>query len=133
MQVQELVPGDHNLRVEFANKMLQAMNTDQDFLNNLVFTDEAHFNIVGDVNKQNVRFWSNENPNVVQEQPLHQPRVTVWAGISMHGLIGPFFWNLDPKFPNEKGITSRWIVALYEEQVFPVIRRYRDRHKIIFQ
>ncbi|GFX36185.1 uncharacterized protein TNCV_2065261 [Trichonephila clavipes] len=46
--------------------------------------DEAHFWLNGYVNKQNCRIWSEDNPQVYVETPLHPEKLTVlcalWAG-----------------------------------------------------
>ncbi|GFV61694.1 hypothetical protein TNCV_188521 [Trichonephila clavipes] len=46
--------------------------------------DEAHFWLNGYVNKQNGRIWSEANPQVYVETPLHPEKLTVrcalWAG-----------------------------------------------------
>ncbi|GFW13641.1 hypothetical protein TNCV_1211071 [Trichonephila clavipes] len=47
-------------------------------------SDEAHFWLNGYVNKQNCRIWSEANPQVYVETPLHPEKLTVccalWAG-----------------------------------------------------
>ncbi|GFT57801.1 hypothetical protein TNCV_4865501 [Trichonephila clavipes] len=40
-------------------------------------SDEAHFWLNGYVNKQNCRIWSEANPQVYVETPLHPEKVTV--------------------------------------------------------
>ena len=63
----------------------------------MIFSDEAHFEIGGYVNKQNCRIWGEENPRVIFEKQLHPQKVTVWCGFWSGGLIGPYF------FENETG------------------------------
>ncbi|GFU87411.1 hypothetical protein TNCV_2716961 [Trichonephila clavipes] len=50
----------------------------------ILFSDEAHFWLNGYVNKQNCRIWSEANPQVYVETPLHPEKLTVlcalWAG-----------------------------------------------------
>ncbi|GFV65041.1 hypothetical protein TNCV_4670721 [Trichonephila clavipes] len=41
--------------------------------------DEAHFWLNGYVNKQNCRIWSEANPQVYVETPLHPEKLTVWC------------------------------------------------------
>ena len=57
---------------------------------NLLHTDEANFHLSGAVNKQNFRYWSDNNPGWVTEEPLHSPKVIVLAGISAKRILEPF-------------------------------------------
>ncbi|GFV53410.1 hypothetical protein TNCV_4494801 [Trichonephila clavipes] len=43
--------------------------------------DEAHFWLNGYVNKQNCRIWSEANPQVYVETPLHSEKLTVWCAL----------------------------------------------------
>ncbi|GFV59990.1 HTH_48 domain-containing protein [Trichonephila clavipes] len=45
------------------------------------FLDEAHFWLNGYVNKQNCRIWSEANPQVYVETPLHPEKLTVWCSL----------------------------------------------------
>ncbi|GFX58553.1 hypothetical protein TNCV_417331 [Trichonephila clavipes] len=53
-------------------------------LSNRSLDDEAHFWLNGYVNKENYRIWSEPNPQVYVETPLHPEKLTVscalWAG-----------------------------------------------------
>ncbi|GFV60802.1 hypothetical protein TNCV_954221 [Trichonephila clavipes] len=55
-----------------------------DFHKRILFSDEVHFWLNGYVNKQNCRIWSEANPQVYVETPLHPEKLTVgcalWAG-----------------------------------------------------
>ncbi|GFU56070.1 uncharacterized protein TNCV_3405331 [Trichonephila clavipes] len=57
--------------------------------------DEAHFWLNGYVNKQNCRIWSEANPQVYVETPLHPEKVTVWCALWAGGIIGPYFFKND--------------------------------------
>ncbi|GFX58262.1 hypothetical protein TNCV_4050201 [Trichonephila clavipes] len=48
-----------------------------DFHKRILFCDEAHFWLNGYVNKQNCRIWSEANPQVYVETPLHPEKLTV--------------------------------------------------------
>lgn len=61
----------------------------------MLFTDEAHFNLSGTVNKQNFRYWSQKNPQELHQRPLHSPKVTVWCAIFEFGVWGPYFFEED--------------------------------------
>ncbi|GFV69648.1 putative transposable element [Trichonephila clavipes] len=57
--------------------------------------DEAHFWLNGYVNKQNCRIWSEANPQVSVETPLHPEKLTVWSALWAGGIIGPYFFKND--------------------------------------
>ncbi|GFY16829.1 transposable element Tc3 transposase [Trichonephila clavipes] len=59
------------------------------------FDDEAHFWLNGYVNKQNCRIWSEANPQVYVETPLHPEKRTVWCALWAGGIIGPYFFKND--------------------------------------
>ncbi|GFV17996.1 uncharacterized protein TNCV_168011 [Trichonephila clavipes] len=48
-----------------------------DFHKRILFSDEAHFWLNGYVNKQDCRIWSEANPQVYVETPLHPEKLTV--------------------------------------------------------
>ncbi|GFW26624.1 hypothetical protein TNCV_2850141 [Trichonephila clavipes] len=56
----------------------------------ILFNDEAHFWSNGYVNKQNCRIWSEANPQVYVETPLHPEKLTDGA---LYGLVESFFKN----------------------------------------
>ncbi|GFV83924.1 transposable element Tc3 transposase [Trichonephila clavipes] len=68
-----------------------------DFHKRILFNDEAHFWLNGYVNKQNCCIWSEANPQVYVETPLHPEKLTVWCALWAGGIIGPYF------FKNYKG------------------------------
>ncbi|GFW58442.1 putative transposable element [Trichonephila clavipes] len=49
----------------------------------------------GYVNKQNCRIWSEANPQVYVETPLHAEKLTVWCALWAGGIIGPYFFKSD--------------------------------------
>ncbi|GFU59307.1 transposable element Tc3 transposase [Trichonephila clavipes] len=60
-----------------------------DFHKRILFSDEAHFWLNGYVNKQNCRIWSEANPQVYVEAPLHPEKLTG----ALYGLVESFFKN----------------------------------------
>ncbi|GFV92937.1 uncharacterized protein TNCV_1693301 [Trichonephila clavipes] len=89
----ELLPGDSVNRRAFAVWAFQKMAEDDDWLSNLLWTDEAHFTLRGSVNTHNCRIWATENPRTVLETPLHGEKITVWVGFTTSTIIGPFFFE----------------------------------------
>lgn len=91
--IQEIKPADHHQRRLFADFALEKINADPFFYRSLIFSDEAHFWLNGYVNKQNCRIWSDENPHVALQKPLHPDKVTVWCAVHAGGVIGPYFFE----------------------------------------
>ncbi|GFV90264.1 putative DD41D transposase [Trichonephila clavipes] len=84
---------DHQARrifVEWAQNEIAVL---LDFHKRILFSDEAHFWLNGYVNKQNCRIWSEANPHVYVETPLHTEKLTVWCALLAGGIIGPYFKN----------------------------------------
>src|ERR1700729_1872081 len=94
---QELKPLDHRRRRAFSAWSLEQLETDPNFAKKIIFSDEAPFWLSGYLNKQNCRFWCENNPQQIYEKPLYPLKVTVWCGLWYGGIIGPFF------FQNEAG------------------------------
>ncbi|GFX93163.1 putative transposable element [Trichonephila clavipes] len=65
-----------------------------DFHKRILFSDEAHFRLNGYV-KNNCRIWSESNPQVYVETPLHPEKRTVWCALWAKGIIGLYFFKND--------------------------------------
>ncbi|GFU72696.1 putative DD41D transposase [Trichonephila clavipes] len=78
--------------VEWAQKEIAVV---PDFHKRNLFSDEVHFWLNGYVNKQNCRIWSEANPQVYVETPLHTEKLTVWCALWAGGVIGPYFLKND--------------------------------------
>ena len=77
--VQELKPIDHPKRFRFAKWACDRLTENVDFGKKIIFSDKAHFDLGGYVNKQNCRIWGTENPHAYIEKPTDPKRVTVWS------------------------------------------------------
>lgn len=64
----ELQPTDYQSGSDFARTFLQ-LAENEDFMSNLMMTDEAHFHLNGDVYNQNCRFWRSEIHRKFQPAP----------------------------------------------------------------
>lgn len=84
---------DRARRTDFCHWALEKIDQDPSFLDQLWFSDEAHFHLNGYVNSQNCRIWGEENPHVSVQVGLHSRKVTVWAAMSRKAIIGPFFFR----------------------------------------
>ncbi|KAI5736797.1 hypothetical protein M8J76_007202 [Diaphorina citri] len=75
-------------RILFYNTMKEIIEEEPDIH---LLMSEAHFHLNGTVNKQNFRYWAQDNSRQLHERPLHSEKVTVWAAVSKSRVIGPYF------------------------------------------
>ncbi|GFW99774.1 hypothetical protein TNCV_3420031 [Trichonephila clavipes] len=73
--------------------------------------DKAHFWLNGYVNRQNCRIWSEANPQVYVDTPLHPEKLTVGCALWPGGIIGPVTSSMgvNPHLPSHNrfyGFTS---------------------------
>ena len=61
--LQKLNEDDPDRRMEFCQRMMDRANENEYFIRSICFSDEATFFINGEVNRHNMRYWSQENPN----------------------------------------------------------------------
>ncbi|KAJ8962113.1 hypothetical protein NQ318_018070 [Aromia moschata] len=130
--IHELAEDDFDRRTEFCEYMMDHNNQNNGFIANILFSDEATFFLNGHVNRQNTRYWSQENPHWMQEYHTQHPqKVNVWAGPipcsqSQEG---------EPNVPFYLVLTMYSVIAVYPpgEDKFPpkmhshpVILPYRD-------
>lgn len=90
-----LTEDDPDRRVEMCEWFFKKLNENIRFIENCVlFSDEALFYVNGEVNRQNVRYWSQQNPHFVdysKQQGVH--KVMVWCGLWKSHVLGPFFFE----------------------------------------
>ncbi|GFU85268.1 hypothetical protein TNCV_2385751 [Trichonephila clavipes] len=78
---------DHQARRRFVEWAQNEIAVVPDFHKRILFSDEAHFWLNGYVNKQNCRIWSEANPQVYVETPLHPEKLTVWCSLWAGGIL----------------------------------------------
>ena len=91
---QRLNDQDKGQRVLMCQWFRERLRCEPDFLDNVWFTDEAHFYLSGHVSSQSTFYWGRSPPEYVLERPLHAEKCTAWAAISTQGIIGPI-WFVD--------------------------------------
>ena len=89
----KLTAQDKRARVEMCNWFNNKMEEDEDWLDNVWFTDEAHFHLEGYVSSKNCVFWGTEPPQEVLQRPLHSSKVTAWCAISSKAIIGSYWFE----------------------------------------
>ena len=130
--VQELSDRDHASRRTFCEQFIELTREQPDLIRRVIMSDEAHFQLCGSVNKQNMRYWSDVNPLELHQKPLHSQKVTVWCGFSAFGIIGPYFF--EDQNGNTVTVTSDRYVAMLNEFVFPQLQNLNiDLASVYFQ
>jgi hypothetical protein len=76
-------------RTNFCAEFLTRVDDNEVY--SLFMSDEAHFHLSGFVNKQNLPWWTNENPHQLHQKPLHSAKATVWYAVSSFGIISLYF------------------------------------------
>ncbi|GFU43241.1 hypothetical protein TNCV_1566901 [Trichonephila clavipes] len=71
----------HQARRRFVEWAQNEIAVVPDFHKRILFSDEAHFRLNGYINKPNCRIWSEANPQVYVETPLHPEKLTVWCAL----------------------------------------------------
>ena len=88
--VQALHGNDTDRRLEFCEWVCNHMDS------SILFSDETIFHLNGQVNRHNMRYWSETNPNWKEERH-HQtnPKIMIrnLDGIWEAKIIGPYFFN----------------------------------------
>ena len=77
------------------------------------------------VNRYNCVYWDNENPHHIIETEVNIPGVTVWAGISSTGLVGPFFF--------EGTVNGERYLDMLKTKVFPIVNELPHLGDLHFQ
>lgn len=129
--VQCLKPNDYQQRILFCETMLRMFQENDDQVNNLWMSDEAHFHLSGFVNKQNFRYWAEENPRLLHEKPLHAQKVTVWCAISASGIIGPYFY--EDEAGNTVTVSSQRYVQMIQNFLTPQLAGFQVNNHTLFQ
>ncbi|GFV13317.1 uncharacterized protein TNCV_3656371 [Trichonephila clavipes] len=78
---------DHQARRRFVEWAQNEIAVVPDFHKRILFSDEVNFWLNGYVNTQNCRIWSEANPQVYVETPLHPEKLTVWCVLWAGGIL----------------------------------------------
>ena len=79
-----------------------------------VWTDEVQFKFNGTVNCHNCVYWAPENPHLHMGRAVNLPGVSVLCGLSVHGFIGPFYF--------EGTITGAAYLDMLQTKILPAIQ-----------
>lgn len=106
---------DHDRRLEFC-QLFKGMHTDDpNFINRIIWSDEASFKLNGHINKHNCIYYDVTNPHIIIEQEVNLPGVIVWAGVWSGGIIGPYF------FPGT--VSGQTYLDMLTDFLWPVVQQ----------
>lgn len=91
---QELYGNDFDNRIQFCMWVLDKAAENENFFDNVLFSDECNFHNNGLVNRHNFHYYSDSNPHeyrVMRNQ--NRWSINVWGGILGPYLIGPYFFE----------------------------------------
>ena len=118
--MQFLSTDDRRRRQKMAEDLMEKIEVQKSFLECLMTSDEAHFELDGSVNSHNNVFWGIKPPIEVAQKPLHSPRVTVWCAVWSKGIVGPYF------FEDERGHTA----TVTKERYVAVLNQFYSDLKV---
>ncbi|CAH1112713.1 unnamed protein product [Psylliodes chrysocephalus] len=117
----EMFPDDQYFRMEFCERMMEMANADENFIRNILFTDESSFPI------HNLSIsWNFTKENQQRTYDARTQKLNVWTGILGDNIVGPFFID---------GIlNAQSYLQLLQNDIIPAVRALDvPFHSIWFQ
>lgn len=106
-------------RMQFCETVMEKCNNNDNFLQNIIFTDESSFPLHGNHNPQIVRYWSRERQHLTYNARTQYPqKLNVWTGFLNNHIAGPFFIN--------GNLNSHKYLNLFQDDIVPAIDRLPD-------
>ena len=124
-KVHELINIDYPRREAFCTDVMARIEEDENYLNSILFSDEAYFYMDRSVLTSNIRIWSEQNPHAFSEHPLQPAKVMVWCGLTSSRILGPYFFH--------ETLNEDNYLAMLRQKVIPALRRANVLNTITFQ
>ena len=105
--LQALHEDDGNRRQEFCELMLEKFNAESDFIDKIIWSDEAMFKLNGHINRHNCIYWSDVNPKVVMEHELNLPGVW-WLLPQLYNIHQQWFQQ-DGAAAHYSNVAKNWL------------------------
>lgn len=121
--VQQLHEDDAQHRLDFA-QMFQNQLASR--IGRILWTDEAHFHLYGEVSSINGYIWAAENPHIVVQKPLHSPKLTVAIAFTSNFILEPYFFNIGETIRKEN------YTDMVRNHIIPALKRKRAFSNTIF-
>lgn len=91
-RTQKLSEGQCQKRMQFCVEFMNRYNENNNFLKNILWTDESSFTTKKGCNRQNTRFWSINNPRQIHQiKTQGYQSLTIWCGVIGTYVLGPIF------------------------------------------
>ena len=116
--VQALTPANKVKRRDFWEEMQLKME-EYDFIERIIFCDEATFHISGKVNGHNVLIWGTEKPHAQIEHQHDSPKANVFCVVYRENVHGPFF-------STEATMTGDSFLGMLENWLLPQLNTSYD-------
>ncbi len=113
---------DYQKRVDFAEWFIKLNPLTKNYM---IFSDEAYFYLTLPLNKQNNRLWSESDPMVGVEKPLHDTKILVWCAISANRVFGPYYF--------EENVNQHNYLVMLKNFFWPRIEKNPEFKKHYFQ
>lgn len=126
--LQQLSEDDFDRRLQFCEDVMQRIDNNNQFCSNILFSDEASFELYGTVNRHNCRYWSDTNPHWSFESKTQYPqKLNIWAGILRNRIVGPFFID--------GNLNAAQYIHLLQTNIIPAVQDIAgpDFHEVWFQ
>ncbi|CAG7818007.1 unnamed protein product [Allacma fusca] len=125
-RVQQLKPEDYPKRVQFSNEMIVHFGADVNLVNNIMWTDEASFDLSGTISTRNAIWYGYSNPKrYIEKQIKPQNSVSVWCGIWSGGIIGSYFF--------ESTVDGKAYLKMLQEFAIPSLQQHNVMGAIYWQ
>jgi len=91
---QTLSDNDKRLRIRFCRWAQEQIALDPTFFDHVMFSDEATFQNIRELNRHNCHYYSRINPHWVRHiDNQHRWKINVWCGIIDGHIVGPYFFE----------------------------------------
>ena len=126
-KVQMLTPFDIFRRAMFCRAMKRRFAVNPNFLDGMIWTDEAYFTLNGTVRTSSLTYWGDrKDRRKWYSKRRERHGVNVSVGLWRYGVIGPFFFDELPRIDlrrKQKGINAMKYVQLLRDYYIPEINR----------
>ncbi|GFS69543.1 uncharacterized protein TNCV_3894031 [Trichonephila clavipes] len=90
----EVMPRYQERLFNFCNFVLNTLDEDPDFFNEVLWSDECKFSRQGTISTQNKHYWSLENSHLIRPNRCQvRWSVNAWCGVWKSTLIGPIYFD----------------------------------------